>query len=47
VALGRPLPRGRYREILSDRTVETDGDGRLPLGEVLAQLPLALLEPVR
>ncbi len=47
VALAAPLPRGRYREVLSDRTVETDGEGRLPLGEVFAELPLALLEPAR
>jgi (1->4)-alpha-D-glucan 1-alpha-D-glucosylmutase len=47
VALAEPLPRGRYRELLSDRTVETDSEGRLPLGEVFAELPLALLEPAR
>jgi maltooligosyltrehalose synthase len=47
VALAQPLPRGRYHEILSDRIVETDGEGRLPLGEVFAELPFALLEPAR
>jgi len=47
VPLSEPLPRGRYRDVLSDRTVETDGQGRLLLGDVFAELPLALLEPVR
>ncbi len=46
-ALPEPLPHGRYREVLSDRTVETDREGRLSLGEVFAELPLALLEPMR
>ncbi len=47
VALAEPLARGRYREVLSDRVVEPDGQGRLALGEVFADLPLALLEPMR
>jgi (1->4)-alpha-D-glucan 1-alpha-D-glucosylmutase len=47
VPLTDPLPRGRYREVLSDRTVETDGQGRLALGDLFADLPLALLEPMR
>jgi maltooligosyltrehalose synthase len=47
VALAQLLPRGRYREVLSDRTVETDDQGRLALADVFADLPLALLEPVR
>jgi (1->4)-alpha-D-glucan 1-alpha-D-glucosylmutase len=47
VALPDLLPRGRYREVLSDRTVETDGEGRLALADLFSDLPLALLEPVR
>jgi len=46
IALCEPLPRGRYREVLSDRTIEADRQGRLPLGELFADLPLALLEPM-
>jgi (1->4)-alpha-D-glucan 1-alpha-D-glucosylmutase len=39
-----PLRRG-YREVFSRRTVEPDARGQLALGELFADLPLALLEP--
>jgi (1->4)-alpha-D-glucan 1-alpha-D-glucosylmutase len=54
VRLDASLPRGRYREVFSGRTVESlgnAGDGpdapvRLAVADLFADLPLALLEPV-
>ena len=49
VRLDASLPTGRYRDALSGRTLQPtvrgDGGARLELGELFAELPLALLEP--
>jgi len=49
VVLPPPLPAGRYRDVLTGTTVETDGRDAthaLRLSDVFANLPVAILEPL-
>jgi maltooligosyltrehalose synthase len=36
--------RGRYRNVLTGETLETSDNGQLPLADLLAVFPVALLE---